>query len=172
MNTPNPTTPLRALSLVLTLLVLTSPAGAATFSSSTSPPVVNSTDIANFGAQTGTDKWFFQTANESGVTDAAKGQTFTTGSAAIQLKAVTYKISSGNMKAAPTTYTIRVGTVSGTNFHLIASETCTQTVSTTAGAYMTWTLASPVALSPNTTYGVDVAMKSGVAWTTGIPYLS
>jgi alpha-galactosidase len=37
---------------------------------------------------------------------------------------------------------------------------------------MIWTLASPVALSPNTTYGIDVAMKSAVAWQTGIPYLA
>jgi alpha-galactosidase len=37
---------------------------------------------------------------------------------------------------------------------------------------MTWTLATPVTLSPSTTYGIDVAMDSGVSWTTGIPYLS
>lgn len=34
---------------------------AGTFSSSTTAPVVNVSDLANFAAQTGTDKWFFQT---------------------------------------------------------------------------------------------------------------
>ncbi len=147
---------------------------AGTFSSSTTAPVVQATDIANFSAQTGTDKWFFQTSNESGVADAAKGQTFTTGPSPVLLKAVTYKISTGNMKAAPTTYTVRVGTVSGTSFTLIpgASETYSQTVDTATGAYMTWTLATPVTLAPNTTYGIDVAMRSGVGYQTGIPYLS
>ncbi len=78
-------------------------------------------------------------------------------------KALTYKISSGNKKVATTTYTIRVGTISGTNFTQIASETATQTVDTATGAYMTWRFATPVLLAPNTVYGVDVAMKSDVA---------
>ncbi len=168
-----PATARSCLALVLgAALALAGPLHAGTFSSSTTAPSVQLTDIANFGAQTGTDKWFFQTADEANPSDAAKGQTFITGPAAIKFKALTYKISAGNMKAAPTTYRIRLGTVTGTNFTLIASETCTQTVNTATGAYMTWTLASPVTLSPNTTYGVDVAMDSGVAWTTGIPYLS
>ena len=145
---------------------------AATFSSSTIAPTVDATDIANLGAATGSDKWFFQTANESGVADAAKGQTFTSGTTAILLKAITYKITSGNNKAANTTYTIRVGEISGTDFTLIAEETCVQTVGTASGAYMTWTFGSPVLLAPSTTYGVDVAMKSAVSWTTGIPYLA
>ena len=145
---------------------------AGTFSSSTNPPVVDVTDIANLAPQTGSDKWFFQSANESGVTDAAKGQTFTNGPKEMLLRAITYKIDPTQKKAAPTTYTVRVGTVSGTNFTLVASEVFTQTVDTAVGAYMTWTLDSPVPLMPNTTYGVDVAMKSGTAWQTGIPYLS
>ncbi len=147
-------------------------ARSATFSSSATPPTVDSTDVANLAAQTGTDKWFFQTANEANPSDAAKGQTFTTGAAPLQLKALTYKISAGNNKAAPTTYTIRVGTLSGTNFTQLASEQATQTVTTATGAYITWTLTTPVSLLPNTTYAVDVGMVSGVAWTTGIPYLS
>jgi len=148
------------------------PAHAATFSSSTNAPTVDATDIANLAPQTGSDKWWFQSANEAGVTNAAKGQTFTNGASAMLLKALTYKIDPTQKKTAPTTYTIRVGTVSGTSFTLVASETCTQTVDTAVGAYMTWTLASPVTLSPNTVYGLDVAMKSGTAWQTGIPYLS
>ncbi len=171
MKTTKLTKSLRSLAAALALLVV-APLHAAIFSSSGSAPSVQLTDIANFGAQTGTDKWFFQTADEANPSDAAKGQTFTTGPSAILFKAITYKISSGNMKAAPTTYTIRLGTVSGTTFTLLHSETSTQTVSTAAGAYITWTLASPILLAANTTYGVDVAMKSGTTWQTGIPYLS
>jgi len=164
---------LRSLSLAAwSALALAGPLHAGTFSISTTPPTVQATDIANLGTQTGTDKWFFQTSNEAGVSDAAKGQTFTTGPTTIRLKALTYKISAGNLKAAPTTYTLRVGTVSGTTFTQIASETFSQTVNTATGAYMTWTLATPETLAPSTTYGIDVAMDSGVSYTTGIPYLS
>ena len=162
----------RSLAVAALALAAFTPSRAATFTSSANPPAVNSTDVANLAAQTGTDKWFFQSANEANPSDAAKGQTFTTGNAPVLLKAVTYKISAGNMKAAPTAYTIRVGTISGTAFTLLASEQATQTANTATGAYITWTLTTPVALSPNTTYAVDVGMVSSVAWTTGIPYLS
>ncbi len=145
---------------------------AGTFSSSTSAPAVNASDISNLASQTGSDKWFFQTADEANPSDAAKGQTFITGASAVQLRAVTYKIASGNMKAANTTYTVRVGTVSGTTFTQVAKETCLQTADTATGAYMTWTLTTPLTLLPNTTYGVDVAMDSADAWSTGIPYIS
>ena len=151
---------------------VTSQVCAATFSSSTTAPTADLSDLANYAAQSGTDKWFFQTANESGMADAAKGQTFNSGSTPVLLKAVTYKISAGNKKAATTTYKIRLGTISGTNFNVIYSESATQTVDTATGAYMTWRFANPVPLTPNTLYGVDVAMKSSVAWGTGIPYLS
>jgi hypothetical protein len=147
-------------------------ARSATFSSSTTAPTVDSTDVANLTGRTGSDKWFFQTANEANPSDAAKGQTFTTGAAPVQLRALTYKIDGTNLKAAPTTYFIRVGTLSGTNFTQLASEQATQTVSTAQGAYITWTLTTPVALSPNTTYAVDVGMDSTPDWRSGIPYLS
>ncbi|MCX6857323.1 MAG: hypothetical protein NTV80_20735, partial [Verrucomicrobia bacterium] len=149
---------------------------AGTFSSSTSAPTVNATDISNFAAQTGTDKWFFQSGGGSALAGAAKGQTFITGSSKVNLKALTYKISTGNMKgatlAAPTTYVVRVGTVSGTTFTQIDSETFTQTANTATGAYMTWTFATPVPLLASTTYAIDVVMDSDTAFGTGIPYLS
>ena len=143
-----------------------------TFSSTTTVPVVDGADIANLGTQTSNDKWFFQTGNESDPWDWAKGQTFTTGTSAVLLKALTYKIDPTNKKAASTTYTVRVGTLSGTNFTAIARAVCTQTVDAALGAYMTWTFGTPVALTPNTTYAIDVAMVSAVAYTTGIPYLA
>ena len=143
-----------------------------TFTSSTTAPVVNGADIANLATQTGSDKWFFQSSDEANPSDAAKGQTFITGSSVVKLKALTYKISSGNLKAAPTTYKVRVGTVSGTTFTQIFTETINQTANTASGAFMTWTLGTPLTLAANTTYAIDVGMVSGVSWTTGVPYLS
>jgi hypothetical protein len=67
-------------------------AHAGTFTSSTTAPAVNGGDIANFAAQTDTDKWFFQTNEEANPSDAAKGQTFITGTTIVKLKALTYKI--------------------------------------------------------------------------------
>ena len=61
--------------LTLVALALAGSAPAATFSSSTTAPTAELSDLANFAAQTGTDKCFFRSANESGVTDAAKGHT-------------------------------------------------------------------------------------------------
>lgn len=148
----------------------------ATFSSSATAPTVDSTDIANLATPTGSDKWFFQSADEANPADAAKGQTFTTGPTPVLFKAITYKISNGNLKGAtaanPTTWTIRLGTLSGSNFTQLASETANQSANTGTGHYITWTLDTPVLLSPNTTYAVDIGMRSRTAWTTGIPYLS
>ena len=161
----------QVLGFILSLCAAVS-AHAGTFSSSTTAPVVNGSDIANLATPTGSDKWFFQTNDEADPSDAAKGQTFITGSTEVRLKALTYKISAGNMKAATTTYKVRVGTVSGSTFTQIATENFTQTTNTASGAYMTWTFDTPVVLQANTTYAIDVAMDSAVSWTTGVPYLS
>ena len=165
----------RTLAHLTAALALLASSEAATFSSSASAPTVHSTDIANLAAQTGTDKWFFQSANEANPSDAAKGQTFTTGSTALLFKRLTYKIGAGNLKGAtvanPTTWTIRLGTLSGSNFTQVASETANQTADTGSGHYITWTFTTPVQLAANTTYAVDVGMLSRTAWTTGIPYI-
>ena len=165
----------RTLAHLTAALALLASSEAATFSSSATAPTVGSTDIANLAAQTGTDKWFFQSANEANPSDAAKGQTFTTGSRPVLFKGLTYKIGAGNLKAAtaanPTTWTIRLGTLSGTNFTLLASETAQQTADTGSGHYIKWSFTTPVLLAANTTYAVDVGMLSRTAWTTGIPYI-
>ncbi len=150
---------------------------AGTFSSSATAPVIDSTDVGNLAAATGSDKWFYTSGtNEANPTDGAKGQTFTTGATAVRFKSLTYKMSSGNMKSAtaanPTTWTIRLGTLSGVNFTSIASETAQQTADAAAAHYITWTFSTPVLLSPNTTYAVDVAMVSRTSWQSGIPYIS
>jgi hypothetical protein len=147
-----------------------------TFFSSAEPPAVDSADIANLAEQTGTDKWFYGGGNERYGADAAKGLTFTTGDAPVVFKAVTYKIAAGCRKTAtpekPTTWTIRLGTLSGNNFTEITRKQVDQVADTGAGDYMTWTFATPVPLAANTTYAVDAAMTSRTDWTTGIPYLA
>lgn len=174
MNPPRPC--FTNFAAALLAIVMSATARSATFSSNANAPAVDSTDVANLAAQTGTDKWFFQTANESNPSDAAKGQTFTTGTAPVLFKALTYKIGTGNLKGAtvanPTTWTIRLGMLSGTNFTQLASETAQQTANTGTGHYITWTLTTPVLLNPNTTYAVDIGMLSRTTWQTGIPYLS
>ncbi len=161
---------LRLLATALAILALTaSPARAATMSASSTAPVVNGLDIANYGAVTGNDKWFF----ENSAAGAAKGQTFKTGTVAALLKSISYQVTASQMAAPTKGYTIRVGTVSGTAFTQIASETATQTFTWNGGEYMTWTFATPVLLAANTTYGIDVGMTSSTSgWTTGIPYLN
>ena len=151
------------ISAVLTLAAF-APAHAATMSSSSTAPVINDEDIANFGDVASTDKWFL---------DAARGQSITTGGAAVRLKAITYQVSEGNGAAPTKTYTLRVGKVAGTNFTQVHSETATQNFSWTSGQYMTWAFATPILLGPYTTYGIDVGMTSSAsAYQTGIPYIN
>ena len=155
----------------LAMLILANSAKAATMSASLTAPTVDGEDIANYGTVTGTDKWWCD-AKTSGY---PKGQTFTTGSTEVMLRAITYQVTS-TQKAEPTkTYIIRVGTVDvpSATFTQIYSETATQTFTWNASEYMTWTFDSPLLLSPNTEYGIDIGMTSSTsAWQTGIPYIN
>ena len=151
------------------LLAFTNPVRAGSVTRSQTAPVIGVDDIANYGSVSGTDKWFY----ENSTAGAAKGQTFTTGNAAVLLKSITYQTSSAAMPTK--TYAIRVGTVAGSTltFTQIASETASQSVAWSAGDYVTWTLTTPVLLQANTAYGIDVGMTGSTsAWQTGIPYLN
>lgn len=151
---------------ILAGLFLASPIlDAATMSASATAPVVNGLDISNFSSDN-TDKWW----NDNKTSGYTKGQTFTTGATPVLLKAVTFQTST--IAVATKGYTVRVGTVSGTTFTQIHSETATQSFTWNPGEYMTWTFATPIALAPNTLYGFDVGMNtSSTAWGTGIPYI-
>jgi len=142
---------------------------AATMSAGATPPAVDSVDIANFGPVTGTDKWW----SDAKVSGRPKGQTFTTGNTDVLLNAFTYQVTS-TQKAEPVkTYVIRVGTVSGSTFTEIYRETATQDFTWNGGEFMTWTFDTPILLSANTTYGIDVGMTSSTSsWQTGIPYIN
>jgi hypothetical protein len=137
--------------------------------SSPTAPTIDGDDIASFGTPTGQDKWWPQTGG-FGAPGKTQGQTFTTGSAPLILNAFTFQVRDATEPTKE--YAIRVGTVSGTTFTEIASELATQSAATAVDDYWTWTLGSPVSLSANTTYGVDVGLLSSTSdWTTGIPYM-
>ena len=155
---------------VVALAVFGVPANAAIMTSSATAPTIDGEDIASFGTSTGTDKWWPGGANAFGNPGKTCGQTFTTGSAPLILNAFTFQVSGATEPTKE--YAIRVGTVSGTTFTEIASESATQSAATGADAYLTWTLDSPVSLAANTTYGVDVGLLSSTSdWTTGMPYM-
>ena len=153
----------------LAILALANPAHGGSISNGPTAPAIGADDIANYGALSGTDKWW----SENSTAGATKGQTFTTGNAAVLLKAITYRTTTATVPTK--TFAIRVGTVAGSTltFTEIASETATQSAAWAADDYVTWTLDEPVLLASNTTYGVDVGMKSSTTgWQSGIPYLA
>ena len=148
-------------------VVLAFYAKAATMSASSTAPVIDDADIANYGVVSGTDKWF------TGTDGAARGQSITTGGAAVRLKAISYQVSEGNGATPTKTYAIRVGKVTGSTFTPVYSESATQNFSWTGGQFMTWTFDTPVLLEPYTTYGIDVGMLTSTStWQTGIPYIN
>lgn len=137
-------------------------------SASSTAPLIDGADIANYGIGAGTDKWFYSTATDGGT----RGQSITTGGAAVRLNSITYQVSDGNGAAPVKTYTLRVGKIAGNSFTQVHSETATQNFSWTSGQYMTWTFNNPVLLEPYTTYGIDVGMTGSTSiWQTGIPYI-
>jgi len=163
---------LAAVAMVI-LVLATATARATTMSSSATAPVVDSEDIASYGTQTGSDKWWPGDAGAYGNPGKTVGQTFTTSSVDVLLNAFTFQIVDDRATEPTKEYTIRVGTVSGTTFTEIASESATQSFATDANEnWWTWTLDSPVLLSANTVYGVDVGLNSSTSvWQTGIPYV-
>ena len=128
-------------------------------------------DIAHYGYANATDKWWVSAADSYGSAGMTVGQTFTSGTGALRLKAVTFRIARATESGK--TYTIRIGTVSGDTFTPVATETATQDFATAAGDYWTWTFDTPLLLTPNTVYGVDVGLNSSTSvWRTGIPYVN
>jgi hypothetical protein len=151
------------------LMLATMAAPAATMSASAAAPAVDGKDIANYGPVTGNEKWFF----ENSAAGAVKGQTFTTGTGAVLFKSITYQVTSSQQAEPTKHYVIRLGTVAGTVFTPVHSETATQTTTWSGGHYMTWTFATPLLLNGNTTYAVDIGMTGSTSsWQTGIPYLN
>ena len=145
-------------------------------SASPTPPELTDDDISNIpdlppGVTTGSHKWWPDAVSKFGNPGMTVGQTFTTGNGALLLNSVTFKVGGSNTQPTKT-YTIRVGTVAGSTFTTIATETATQGFTTASGDYWTWTFDTPILLSPNTLYGVDVGFNTSTSgWQTGIPYV-
>ena len=139
------------------LVVAAMTAQAASISLSGTAPTVDNADISQLAGGTG------HAADEGDVWGGrpAMGQSFTTGVNALgyTLDAFSFKShNSGGTDAAASDqqYTFRVGTISGAVFTEIANGTAIPTGSITAGDWLTMTFASPVTLSPNTEYAVDI----------------
>ena len=155
--------------LVAWFIAFAGPAVAGTMSVSNSAPAVDAYDIANYATQSSSDKFFAEGNTAAG---AAKGQTFRTGSASLWLRSITYRVTSGNGATPTKTYKVRVGKVAGTTFTQTHSETFTQSITWGSLQYMTWTFTTPIVLTGDTTYGIDVGMLTSTSsWETGIPYL-
>ncbi len=145
-------------------------ANAADMSASPTAPTIDGADIASYGTPTGTDKWWPGPSNVFGNPGMTVGQTFTIGSQSVWLNSFTFQISPATQPTK--TYTVRVGQVSDTTFTTLATESVTQDFATADNDYWTWTFDSPVLLSANEVYGVDVGLNSSTsAWQTGIPYV-
>jgi hypothetical protein len=143
---------------------------AATMTVSASAPTVNGADIAQLVA---TDADWGSTSMWGD--RPARGQTFTTGSdvGGYTLNSITYQ--SGSDRTDNRTYSIRVGTISGTDITDVASESTGVTgEDLLTNQWATWSFDTPVSLAANTVYGIDVVISSGSGHTnfrnTGNPY--
>lgn len=85
------------------------------------------------------------------------GQTFTTGSnpTGYTLSSITLQNEENTINNNTATFTARIGTVSGTSFSAIATETSNNSISYVPNDYMTFAFDTPVALDPDTIYGFD-----------------
>ena len=156
--------------VAVTVVALATSVDAVVMTNSSTPPTVDGADIAWLGTPTSSDKWWPDPATTYGNPGKTVGQSFTTGSEDVLLNAFTHQVTSATQPTK--TYTIRVGSVSGTTFDVFHTETATQSFATSLNDYWTWTFDTPVPLSANTLYGVDVGLtSSSSAWQTGIPYV-
>src|SRR5437762_2016158 len=170
-------------------------ARAASVSFSSTAPALGPNDISNLtGAGTnktnnvdsgGDDTWLYIQSSRP-----VQGQTFITGGNAngYALTAVTLKqVAYDTYALVPDiTYHIRISTPSGNTLTVLAEETAVVTEDATdcatcnfltisgggspgpgSGRYITYTLATPVVLNPNTAYGFDVGgVSAGHYWET------
>jgi hypothetical protein len=151
---------------VLFVSVFSASAAVMSISPSANPPAVNNADIAQFviGSQV--------TAGDQN--DAiylfsdrpAQGQSFTTGSNPLgyTLDAVTFQHwAGGGTFPGGNPLPVRITQLTGSVITVLHSESAPETpfVNTADDEYVTFTLATPQLLAPNTTYGFDVGMTLG-----------
>jgi len=121
---------------------------------SSSAPTVDEADIAQLSGGTG------RAADGGDVWGGrpAMGQSFTTGNrgSGYTLDKVSFKSFAGDERADDQQYTFRVGTISGSVFTPLVSESSVVDGTFTAGDWWTMEFSSPITLNPNTQYAVDV----------------
>ena len=189
MKTKTTMSPMKMSPLALAgigLIAACLPSHAAVLSFSAGAPTVNGADISSFTGTTsdagnvlnGADPGTY-VANDQG----AQGQTFTTGSnlggytlIALTLQHVNYS-TFFNLNSTSSLFTVRVGTVAAGAFGSLASETAASggpgnpggfTNANGSSLFLTFTLATPLILSPNTVYGFDVGSNGSFFETNGI----
>jgi len=154
---------------MLVLVCISAKVNSATLTTSATAPVVDGEDIALLIAGTQREKLWTDTR--------AIGQTFLTGSQDVILDAITLRLTMEGQDPTSVppvkTYTISVGSVTGTSYTQITAEGATQSTTINDNEYLTFTLATPILLSANTLYGFDLAMNSSNPndYTLGIPYM-
>ena len=144
--------------LILAVAVMGISVHAATFSTSTSAPTPDADDIYML-SQTDAD-W-----NTSVIWGdrPARGQTFTTGTHASGYTFDVITVKSAMTQTGDGTYYIRVGTISGTAFTPVVSESVYTTDNVAVDDYVSFTLDSPISLTASTLYGFDIG-RSGNGW--------
>jgi MYXO-CTERM domain-containing protein len=126
---------------------------AATMSVSSTAPTVNGADIAQLNVTGHLDPG----GDEGHVWSnrPLQGQTFTTGSnpAGYLLNSVTMVNEENTVSNNTATFEVRIGTVLGTVFAQVGTETSNNAFSYVPNDYITFNYTVPVALLPNTVYG-------------------
>ena len=145
---------------VLASFAITTTSNAATLSSTTTAPTPDGADIFNLVTP--------QTTGDilNGDRPAA-GQTFLTlgNSAGYTLSALTM-YQTRTVTTTGGTWNLRLGTVSGTTFTPVATDTLTignnaLSLSGNGDDFITYTLTTPLELDPNTLYGIDLVRTGG-----------
>ena len=158
-------------------VLIVSSAQAVSVSSSSTAPTVDGADISTVGSSGASDTGWTLAGFDSDdysspytVQDGldlwgnrgAQGQTFTTGSnvGGYELSSVT--IQSVDTRGNVGTFTVRVGTISGTTFTSLRSETAGVPLgAVSANGYVTATFDTVVTLAANTTYAFDFDLSGG-----------
>jgi len=164
----------RSLATTVGFAVTCGGADAGNVTVSASAPSVDGADIANL---TWTDSAADKVWSDAPQQAVNPGQSFTTGNHAGGY--VLYSFSLQNNKTSDTdpppgsrNYSVRLVAIDGSgNTTMVALETGhVQSGAFSSGDWFTWTLDTPVSLSPETLYGIDLEHVSGGSWSRGIPY--
>ncbi|MFA7345225.1 MAG: PEP-CTERM sorting domain-containing protein [Terrimicrobiaceae bacterium] len=141
-------------------------ASAAVIAVSSSAPTTGPDDIANLTGGTNNSENNDATAVWSD--RPGQGQSFATGSNVGGYTMTGFTLQNffvtTNWAAGP--WNVQVGTLSGSTFTPIITESTSGTVNPSNTSYLTWTLDTPLTLSPNTLYAFYVSTPSGFGMVT------